>query len=173
MQQKERFEENETFVAENKEAIEKIKIEIVNEFFKTQNINIEERETLLKLKTNKKNTINIRIGNIALEQIIKDIKPKDITTLNELTYSTAKAITERCGMKKKNRNRTIQKRPSWKRKIQKEIEAFKGELSILKDLSKEINIKPRKGQKVKRKYKLQNETDIRTTKERIEQKIQV
>ena len=99
VRQEERFEENETFVVENKEAIEEIKVEILEEFFKTQNMNIEEREPLLKLETNKKNKLSIRIGNIALDQIIKDIKLKDITT--ELTYSTAKAMTEKCGMKKK------------------------------------------------------------------------
>ena len=70
-------------------------------------------------------------------------------------------------MKKKSRNRTIQKQLSWKRKIQKEIEPFRGELSILEDLSKGINIKIRTGRKVKRKYKLPIKNDIRTTKERI------
>ena len=36
-----------------------------------------------------------------------------------------------------------------------------------------INVKPKKGRKVKRKYKLQNENDIATTaKDRIKQKIQ-
>ena len=85
VQQEERLEENKTSAAENKEAIEEIKIEVLQEFFKTHNINTEEREPLLKLETNKKNKVNIRIGNIALNQTIKDIKPKDITTLNELT----------------------------------------------------------------------------------------
>ena len=92
--------------------------------------------------------------------------------MNELTYSTAKGITERCGMKKKNRNRTSHKQPAWKPKIQKEIESFRGELSLLEDLSKGINVKTRKGQKVHRKYKLQNENDIATAKERIKQKVQ-
>ena len=69
-------------------------------------MNRKQQEPLLKLQTNKKNKFNIRIDNIELEQIINDIKPKDIATLNELTYSTAKAITERCSIKKKNRNRT-------------------------------------------------------------------
>ena len=37
-----------------------------------------------------------------------------------------------------------------------------------------INVKPKKGRKVKRKYKLQNENDITTTaKDRIKQKIQI
>ena len=83
--------------------IEEVTIEILEKFFKTQNMNIEDREPLLKLKTDKKNKLNIRIGNKALNQIIKNIRPNDITTLIELitatakatAYSTAKSITER------------------------------------------------------------------------------
>ena len=67
MLQEERFEKNETFLAENKKAIEEIKIEVVQEFLMTQNMNAEEHELFLKLETNKKNKLNIRIGNIALD----------------------------------------------------------------------------------------------------------
>ena len=56
----------------------------LGEFFKTQNVNIEEREPLLKLETNKKIKLNIRIDNLELDQIIKDIKPKDIEWINIL-----------------------------------------------------------------------------------------
>ena len=38
-------------------------------------MNITEREPLLKLEINKKNKLYNRIGNAALDQIIKDIKP--------------------------------------------------------------------------------------------------
>ena len=76
-------------------------------------------------------------------------------------------------MKKKNRSRTRHKQPAWKHKIQKEIETLRGELSILEDLLKVINVKTRKGPKVKRNYKLQNENDAITIKERTEQKMQV
>ena len=102
---------------------------------------IQDREQLLNTKAKNKQEKQIQHGNIALDQIIKDIKPKHITALNELTYSTAKAITERCATKKKNRNRTSHKKPVWRHKIQKEIDAFRGELSILKDLSKGIKMK--------------------------------
>ena len=68
---------------------------------------IEERKPLLKLERNKKIKLNIRIGNIALDQIIKDIKPKDVTTVNELTYSTAKD--------------DVQKDVVWKRKTEIEL----------------------------------------------------
>ena len=82
MQQEERFEENETFVVKSKEATEEIKIEILEDFFKTQNMNTEEREPLLKLETDKKNKINIKMGNTTLDEIIKDFKSKDITKVN-------------------------------------------------------------------------------------------
>ena len=74
VQQEEPFEENESSVVENKEAIKEIKTEILEEFFKTQNMNMEERELLLKLETSKKKKLNIRIGNIAPDQIIKSQK---------------------------------------------------------------------------------------------------
>ena len=76
VQQEERFEENETFVVENNEVIEETKVEILEEFFKTQNMNIEERQPLLKRETNKQNKFNITIRNIALDQIIEDISQK-------------------------------------------------------------------------------------------------
>ena len=106
---------------ENNETIEDVKTDILEELSKTQNMNIEEREQLLKLETNKKNKLNLRSGNIALDQIIKDIRLTDITTLNELTCLTAKAIVERCGMKINNRDRISHKKPAWKCKIQKEM----------------------------------------------------
>ena len=49
-QQEEQFEENEIFVVENKERNGEIKTEMLEEFFKTQNMNIKEQEPLLKLK---------------------------------------------------------------------------------------------------------------------------
>ena len=45
-------------------------------------MNIEERESLLELEANKKNKFNIKIGNIPLDQIIKDVTPKYKTTLH-------------------------------------------------------------------------------------------
>ena len=87
--------------------------------------------------------------------------------MNELTYPTAKAVWYKkiCGIKKKHKNRNSHKQPAWQCKIQKEIEAFRGELSILKDLSKGINVKTMKGWITI--YK--NENDATTTIERIKQ----
>ena len=86
MQQEEQLEENGTFFSRKQgDKIEEIKVDILEEFFKTQNMNIEEREPLLNLETKKKNKVNIRISNLALNQTSKDIEPIDTTTLNELT----------------------------------------------------------------------------------------
>ena len=68
-----------------------------------------------------------------------------------ITYSPVKLITERCSKKKKNRSRASHEQPAWKCKIKKEIEALKGELPILEDLSKGINVKTKTGWKVQRK----------------------
>lgn len=57
-------------------------------------------------------------------------------------------------------------------KIQREIEAFRGELSILEELSRGTKVKMRKEIKLKRKYNLPSENDIPTAKKRIKQKIQ-
>ena len=58
MQKEEHFEENEIFVVENKEAIEKLKMEILEEFFKTQNINIEERAIEKRLRNKSRKISN-------------------------------------------------------------------------------------------------------------------
>ena len=58
-------------------------------------------------------------------------------------------------------------------KTQREIEALRGELSILEELSRGTNVKMRKEIKLKRKYNLPSENDIPTAIKRIKQKIQV
>ena len=101
-------------------------------------MNIEEREPLLNLETKKKNKVNIRISNLALNQTSKDIEPIDTTTLNGLTYSTASNQPENVKSRKKN-------------------EEFRGEKPTRENVSKGINVKTRKGQKAKEIYKLENE----------------
>ena len=66
----------------------------------------------------------------------------------------------------------ICKKPKWKEKIEREIENFRGEISILDELSKGVAVKTRKTRKVIRKYKLSPEqTKIPEIKETLKQKI--
>ena len=70
---------------------------------------------------------------------------KESTTLNELAYAIVITIVKKRHTKRENRNKTTNKHSAWKQKNQKEIEAFRGELSVLEELSKKLsNVKTRK-----------------------------
>ena len=56
----------------------------------------------------------------------------------------------------------IRKR-KWKINIEKKIEMMKGEMSILSEILRKKDPKPRKARNVKRKYKITNVYDIRKT----------
>ena len=57
---------------------------------------------------------------------------------NELNYATAKVLTELCFPKSKINAR---KKPSWKQKIEKEIEHLRGEIPILSEVRRDKNVK--------------------------------
>ena len=90
---------------------------------------------------------------------------------NELVYATAKVVTELCSPKKKRKVNT-RKKPSWKQKMEKEIEHLGGELSILSELERGINVKRKMRRKLKWKYKF-NEENITVVKETVKQRMQL
>jgi len=57
--------------------------------------------------------------------------------------------------------------------IEKEIENFRREISILDELQKDNGKQSRKARKVIRKYKILSKEQIRTIKEELKQKLQV
>ena len=57
----------------------------------------------------------------------------------------------------------------WKEKIEREIELMRGELSILTELQKGINVKRRACRTLKRRYKI-NKDNIIIIKETVKQK---
>ena len=72
--------------------------------------------------------------------------------------------------KKKNPNR--RKKPIWKEKIERETEHKRGELSILTELQKGINVKGRACRTLKRKYKI-NKDNVIIINETVKQKMQL
>jgi len=58
-------------------------------------------------------------------------------------------------------------------KIEKEIENFRREISILDELQKDNGKQSRKARKVIRKYKILSKEQIPTIKEELKQKLQV
>ena len=153
--------------------ITETKTEILNEYMKIKQTKMQDREQLLKISRNNQNKKMINIGNKALERILNECTIEDMTALNELTYATAKVIERQCLPNRKKKKATTHKKPAWKLKIEKEIEAMRGEISILDELSRGNNVKSRKGRKVKRKYKLKSLEDIPPVKETLKQKVTV
>ena len=68
-------------------------------FEENENIVVESKEATEEIKVE------------ILKKLFKT-QNMNITTMNQLTYSKAKAIMERCGVNKKNRNRTGHKQPA-------------------------------------------------------------
>ena len=160
----------ETYSENEKIEIDMIKTEILQELASVERINLKEREHLPKFQLNKKNKKQIVLGNAALKKVIRMLTP-DITQLNNLFYASAKTITSKCCVKKKGK-KNIHKKPRWREKIDKEIECLRGELSILTELQRGVNVKGRSAKKLKRKYQL-NEGNTLEVKETIKQKVQL
>ena len=63
------------------------------------------------------------------------------------------------------------KQPTWKLKMQKEIEEYREEISILDEMIKGAKMKIRKARIIKRKYEITSIDKIRTIKEKLKQEI--
>ena len=166
--------EQETKTNSWNQEIESIKESILNELGVVQEMDIKDRESLNKVRINKKAKTLIEYGNMAFEAIIQELCP-DLTTYNQLLYATGKVITNMCSerkKKKKKKNPHRQQKPKWKERIEKEIELMRGELSILTELQRGVNVKGKACRTMKRKYKIEKD-NINTVKETIKQRMQL
>lgn len=136
---------------------------------------IGDREPLLKIRQTHKYRNLFILGNEALSQLCTERNP-DLTELNQLIYSTSKVLQEKCGIRNRRKRsktkRQIPPKPKWKKRIEKEIENFRKEISILEELQKST-IKSRKARQVIRKYRVENKDQIPAIKEELKQKLQV
>ena len=87
---------------------------------------IEGREKLCKIRSDKKAKILINRPKIAIQEILCEYE-ETLETMNEVIYARAYVITEKLKRKpKKFTNRRVNKKPCWKRRIEKEISARRG-----------------------------------------------
>ena len=78
---------------------------ILRELGIVQNIEMNKREILHKIQSNKNTKLNIKTANIAIKEILKMREP-NLNELNNLIYATAKAVTkEGTGSKKRKDNK--------------------------------------------------------------------
>ena len=64
----------------------------------------------------------------------------NLMQLSNLIYATAKVLTEECTSNKKIKGNR-RKKPLWKENLEKEREYMRGELSILSELQRGVNVK--------------------------------
>jgi len=163
-----------TFVEENKTVLSQVKNEIIREFAKIKNIEMKDRQSLVKIRNNKQALKQIKIANYAMKEILEEFEP-DLTEMNQLIYATAYVVSSQTNNFKDKKSKPNNcKKPKWREKIEREIDHFRGEISILEELSKGVSVKSRKARKVIRKYNLSSEqTRIPEIKETLKQKLQL
>ena len=162
------------FTEKYSQEIEEAQLDILPEFSRTEHQDLErERDPLPKITNSAKLNLKIKLYNVALKKILTN-KECGLSNLNAIIYATGKAISNQMGVKtKKKKNKHTNKHPKWKVKIQKEIDALQGELSILDEISKGTAVKTRKARKVRNRHNVTDENSLLTAKETLKQKIQV
>ena len=86
--------------------------------------------------------MHIKLANYAIEDLLRDFKP-NLMPLNEMIYTTSSVISPVIFTRKQNSCKQLK----WKLKIQKEIEEYSGEKSILNEMTKGVKVKTRKAKK--------------------------
>ena len=141
----------------DREEINSMKTDILEELSIVMHTDISEREPLLKIRQIHKSKKIFNLGNIALREICIERDP-DLTNLNQLIYATSKVLQEKSGVKsKRKRNKGKRQGPSkpkWQKQIDKEIENFRKEISILDELQRNGKSKSRKSRHVVRNIRL-------------------
>ena len=101
------------------------------------------------------------LDNCTFESIVRDMTV-GMNESNELAYAKAKVVIKLSSPKRK-RKVNARKNPSQKQKMEKEIEHLRGELSILSELVRGVNVKGKMCRKLKRKHKLNSKKTVKET----------
>ncbi|XP_042889217.1 uncharacterized protein LOC122264411 [Penaeus japonicus] len=165
--------QNDAYQERNREKIEEAYQNIIREMSVVDLTEMTTRENLPKITLNSKANEMIKLYNVALKEVIKHIG-KDLNTINNLFYSTAKVITSELGVKvKKKRQYNTNKPPKWKVKLQKEIDSLRAEISILDEMLKGTNVKTRKAKTIMKKNNITDGASLEIAKETNTQKMQL
>ena len=159
-------ESQDNFQEQYSQEIEEARLDILREFSRTEHQDFSEIDPLPKITNSAKLNLKIKLYNVALKKILTN-KECDLGNLNAIIYATGKAISNQMGVKtKKKKIKHTNKPPKWKVKIQKEIDAFLAELSILDDISTGTAVKTRKSRKVRNRNNVTDENSLLTDSDR-------
>ena len=93
--------------------------EIQRRWEEIKHLDMEDRDPLPKITKGKNSKTLIRTGNQIIADIIDNYKETlNITSINQLAYSTAAVITESIGIKLKKPKQNKRKQPKWKEKLE-------------------------------------------------------
>ena len=155
--------------------VQKLVLDMINQLLEkweeVKFMEIGDRAKLPNINKDRKAKELLKIANEALSKI-KQAYQLGITEINELIYATATGVTEMKGVNVKRQRKPNRRQPAWKERIEKEINSMRGDLSMLTELTRDSRISERKKRKIMRRYKIKEERDINTEKEKLKQKIQ-
>ena len=141
-------------------------MEIVNE------TDIANRPPLPKIRHSRKAKLALETANNALKNIKKRLDQQlSWTDMNGLFYATASAVAEVLGLQSRTRIHKRPEPPKWKKRIEREIQKIRGEISRLSEMNKEGQLKE-KGRKLMRKHNIRCKDDIPTVVEHLKQQLQ-
>ena len=166
---------NALFIEENEKQIYEARKDIIRFYSQIDGTSLSDRENLPKLPFNSKTNKKVKIYNAALKRILDDYPAFDLLSLNDLTYATAKAATTNIGVKikKGNRSKHHNQPPKWKRKLQKEIDSLRAEISILDEISKGTHVKTKKSKILVKKHNIIDTSSLDNAKEKTKQIMQL
>ena len=149
-----------------------LKYEILRKILQIKFTDIEDRERLSKIRTNKKGEKLIERAKIDVTEILIGFE-EALATTKEIIYIVAYTITEKLnGEPKSCIGKRMHKQSRCKTKFKQEINALKGEESIIEEILRSMKIKSRKLSRMK-KYSMKKTGELPSLKETLKQKIQL
>ena len=113
----------------------------------------KERVGLPSLKSCDRTKLKAEVGKV--NEAVKRIQTRNITELNSLMYAAAYVTTDRMGMIKGRKGRRTEE-PFWKRRIKRNIETWRKDLSKIEEVRKgNMRLKQRERERLNRKYQLE------------------
>ena len=136
---------------------------------------LEERQQLVKIKSDKKNLQILHKVNDAVRTILQRYPESlNLTQVNEILYSAASVAQNMAGIKIKNTKESRKKHNKliWKEKIQSVNNQKRKGLPVLTEIRSGKNVNIMKKKKLWRIYSIKGNDGIDNVKERLKQEIQ-
>ena len=133
------------------------------------------RQAVPKLISDQKTKLILTLVNEAIHQLIAKLPLNlSLTNINHLMYAASWVIIDSLKIKiKEKTDSNKNQKPNWHRKIEKEINCLRHDLSILTEIKNDKYSKIKKKQQLFKRHNINNLTNVPIIIENLKQKIQV